>query len=168
MSLHSAAAVDLARHLIVPFMGTARASERKLLDTQAGIDASLQVLLSALSGASLVHDVGFLDCADIDPLPYLIRTDEIIAMVKRILRGILISTETIKLDLIEKVGPGSLFLKEGRSASLCRNEPGYRPFSFGLPTPFGTKPGAGRSNNGYLKSEIRFSRPTNPPLCQGR
>jgi trimethylamine--corrinoid protein Co-methyltransferase len=103
-------------------MGTAGASESKLLDTQAGIEASLQVLLSALSGASLVHDVGFLDCADIGHLPYLILTDEIIAMVKRILRGIPISTETIMLELIEMVGPGGLFLTEGRSASLCRNE----------------------------------------------
>jgi len=122
MSLHSAAAVDLARHLNVPFMGTAGASESKLLDTQAGIEASLQVLLSALSGASLVHDVGFLDCADIGSLPYLILSDEIIAMARRVMRGIPISTETIMLDLIEKVGPGCLYLTEGRSATLCRSE----------------------------------------------
>jgi len=122
MSLHSAAAVDLARHLHVPFMGTAGASESKLLDTQAGIEASLQVLLSALSGASLVHDVGFLDCADIGSLPTLVLSDEIIAMAKRVMRGIPVSSETIMLDLIEKVGPGGLFLTEARSASLCRSE----------------------------------------------
>ncbi len=122
MSLHSAAAVDLARHLHVPFMGTAGASESKLLDTQAGIEASLQVLLSALSGASLVHDVGFLDCADIGSLPYLILSDEIIGMAKRVMRGIPVNPETIMLDLIEKVGPGGLFLTEGRSAALCRSE----------------------------------------------
>jgi trimethylamine--corrinoid protein Co-methyltransferase len=122
MSLHSAAAVDLARHLKLPFMGTAGASESKLLDTQAGIEASLQVLLSALSGASLVHDVGFLDCADIGSLPYLVLADEIIAMAKRVLRGIPVSTETIMLDLIKKVGPGGLYLTEARSAALCRSE----------------------------------------------
>ena len=122
MSLHSAAAVDLARHLNLPFMGTAGASESKLLDTQSGVEASLQVLLSALSGASLVHDVGFLDCADIGSLPYLVLSDEIIAMAKRVLRGIPVSPETIMLDLIEKVGPGGLFLTEARSASLCRSE----------------------------------------------
>ncbi len=122
MSLHSAAAVDLARHLHVPFMGTAGASESKLLDTQAGIEGSLQVLLSALSGASLVHDVGFLDCADIGSLPYLVLSDEIIAMAARVMRGIPVSPETIMLDLIEKVGPGGLYLTEARSSSLCRNE----------------------------------------------
>ncbi len=122
MSLHSAAAVDLARHLHVPFMGTAGASESKLVDTQAGIEASLQVLLSALSGASLVHDVGFLDCADIGSLAYLVLSDEIIAMTKRVMRGVPVNKETVMLDLIGKVGPGGLFLAEARSAALCRSE----------------------------------------------
>ena len=122
MSRHSAAAVDLARHLKLPFMGTAGASESKRLDLQAGVEAALQVLLSALSGASLVHDVGFLDCADIGSLPYLVLADEIVAMAKRVLRGVAVSPETIMLDLIEKVGPGGLFLAEPRSAALCRKE----------------------------------------------
>lgn len=122
MSLHTAAAAELAHFLGIPFMGTAGASESKLLDLQAGIEASLQVLLSALSGPSLVHDLGFLDCADIGSVAYLVVLDEIIAMVKRILRGIEVNAETIMLDLIEKIGPGGHFLEEPQSASLCRRE----------------------------------------------
>jgi trimethylamine--corrinoid protein Co-methyltransferase len=122
MSLHSAAAVDLAHYLGIPFMGTAGASESKLLDSQAAIEASLQVLISTLSGASLVHDIGFLDCADIGSVEYLVLVDEIIAMVKRIMRGMEINAETIMLDLIEKIGPGGHFLEEPRSVSLCRRE----------------------------------------------
>jgi len=122
MSLHSAAAVDLARYLNIPFMGTAGATESKLLDSQAGLEAALQVLLSSLSGAPLVHDLGFLDCADIGSLPYLVLVDEMIGMAKRILRGIPVSAETIMLDLIEKVGPGGMYLTEARSSSLCRGE----------------------------------------------
>jgi trimethylamine---corrinoid protein Co-methyltransferase len=121
-SLHSAAAVDLARYLGVPFMGTAGASEAKRVDSQAGAEAALQVMLSALSGAALVHDAGFLDCADYGSLPYLVLVDEIIAMAARVMRGVLVSPETIMLDLIEKVGPGGLFLNQGRSASLSRRE----------------------------------------------
>ena len=121
-SLHSAAAVDLARYLGIPFMGTAGASEAKRVDAQAGAEAALQVMLSALSGASLVHDVGFLDCADIGSLAYLVLVDEIIGMAARVMRGIEVSAETIMLDLIEKVGPGGLFLNQPRSASLCRKE----------------------------------------------
>ena len=121
-SLHSAAAVDLARYLGIPFMGTAGASEAKRVDAQAGAEAALQVMLSALSGASLVHDVGFLDCADIGSLSYLVLVDEIIGMAARVMRGVEVNAETIMLDLIEKVGPGGSFINQSRSASLCRRE----------------------------------------------
>jgi trimethylamine--corrinoid protein Co-methyltransferase len=122
MSLHSAAAVDLARYLGIPFMGTAGASESKGIDAQAGVEAAVQVLMSALSGASLVHDVGFLDCADIGSLSYLVLSDEIIGMVARIMRGITVNKETIMLDLIEKIGSEGSFISEPRSAALCRIE----------------------------------------------
>jgi trimethylamine--corrinoid protein Co-methyltransferase len=121
-SLHTAAAVDLARYLGLPFMGTAGASEAKRVDAQAGAEAALQVMLSALSGASLVHDVGFLDCADIGSLGYLVLVDEIIGMARRVMRGIPVNAETIMFDLIEKVGPGGSFLNQARSAALCRSE----------------------------------------------
>lgn len=122
MSLHSAAACELARYLHVPFMGTAGASESKLMDSQAAIELTGQVLMSALSGASFVHDVGFLDCAAIGSLPYLVMADEVISMVKRMLRPIVVNPETIMLDLIEQVGPGGNFISEYRSASICRQE----------------------------------------------
>ena len=121
-SLHSAACVDLARYLKLPFMGTAGASEAKQVDAQAGAEAALQVMLSALSGASLVHDVGFLDCADIGSLTYLVLVDEIIGMAARVMRGVKVSPETIMLDLIEKVGPGGTFINQVESAALCRAE----------------------------------------------
>lgn len=121
-SLHSAAAVDLARYLGLPFMGTAGASEAKLVDAQAGVEAALSVMLSALSGASLVHDVGFLDCADIGSLSYLVLVDEVIGMAARIMRGVEVSPETIMLDLIEKVGTGGVFINQAKSASQSRKE----------------------------------------------
>jgi trimethylamine--corrinoid protein Co-methyltransferase len=122
MSLHSAAAVDIARYLGIPFMGTAGATESKSIDAQAGVEAAIQVLMSSLSGASLVHDVGFLDCADIGSLSYLVLTDEIIGMVARIMRGITVNADTIMLDLLEKVGSDGSYIAEPRSAALCRSE----------------------------------------------
>jgi trimethylamine--corrinoid protein Co-methyltransferase len=118
----SAAAVDVARFLGLPFMGTAGASESKLLDAQAGLEAAIQVLMSALSGAALVHDVGFLDCADIGSLGRLVLTDEIIGMAKRIMRGVEVNAETIMLDLIAAVGPGGSFVDQPRSVSRARQE----------------------------------------------
>lgn len=121
-SLHSAAAADLARFLSLPFMGTAGASESKLLDAQAGLEAALQILMTELSGASLVHDAGFLDCADIGSLPMLVLTDEIVGMARRITRGVEVNREAVMLDLIAKVGPGGHFLEEQESAGRSRRE----------------------------------------------
>jgi trimethylamine--corrinoid protein Co-methyltransferase len=122
MSLYCAAVSDICRHLGVPFMGTAGASESKTVDLQAAIESAVQVLLSGLSGATLIHDIGFLDCADIGSLEMLVMNDEIIAMTRRILNGIEIDDDTLMLDLIDRVGPGGHFLAERETAQRCRQE----------------------------------------------
>ena len=122
MSLYSAAAADISRWLGLPFMGTAGASEAKTLDLQAAIESTFQVLLSGLSGATLVHDVGFLDCADIGSLEMLVMNDEIIAMTRRVMRGVEVSDDTLMLDLIDRVGPGGEFLSTKETARRCRAE----------------------------------------------
>jgi trimethylamine--corrinoid protein Co-methyltransferase len=121
-SLYSAALADVCRWLGVPFMGTAGASEAKTLDLQAAIESTLQVILSGLSGATLVHDVGFLDCADIGSLEMLVMNDEIIAMARRVMRGIEVSDDTLMLPQIDKVGPGGHFVAEAETAQRCRTE----------------------------------------------
>ena len=122
MSLYSAAMSDLSRYLGIPLMGTAGASEAKLLDLQAAIESTFQVVLSGLSGATLVHDIGFLDCADIGSLEMLVMTDEIIAMTRRVMRGIEVNDDTLMLDLIDKVGPAGHFMAEKETARRCRTE----------------------------------------------
>jgi len=44
--------------------------------------------------ASLVHDCGFLDCADIGSLSLLALSDEVIAMVNRFMRGVQADRDT--------------------------------------------------------------------------
>ncbi len=122
MSLLSAALADACCWLGISFMGTAGASEAKRLDLQAAIESTIQVVLSGLSGATLVHDVGFLDCADIGSLESLVMNDEIIAMTRRIMRGVEVSDDTLLLDLIDKVGPGGEFMSERHTARHCRAE----------------------------------------------
>jgi trimethylamine--corrinoid protein Co-methyltransferase len=122
MSLYSAAFSELARYLGLPFMGTAGASESKMLDVQAAIESTVQVLLSGLSSTTLVHDAGFLDCADIGSLEMLVLMDEIIALARRVLRGIEVTEESLMLDLIDEVGPGGHFIATPQTAKLCRQE----------------------------------------------
>jgi trimethylamine--corrinoid protein Co-methyltransferase len=122
MSLFSAAVVEVCRYLGLPFMGTAGASEAKVLDLQAAIESTVQVLLSGLSCTPLVHDLGFLDCADIGSLEMLVMNDEIVGMVRRILRGIEISEDALMLDLIDEIGPGGEYVSAVETARRCRAE----------------------------------------------
>jgi trimethylamine--corrinoid protein Co-methyltransferase len=122
MSLYSAALADVCRYLNLPFMGTAGASESKVLDLQAAIESTFQVVISGLSGATLIHDVGFLDCAEIGSLESLIMNDEIISMARWLMRGIEISDDTLALDLIDQVGPAGEFASRKETARLCRTE----------------------------------------------
>jgi trimethylamine--corrinoid protein Co-methyltransferase len=122
MSLHAAAMADICRRLGLPSMGTAGASEAKVLDLQAAIESTMQIVFSSLSGTPLVHDIGFLDCADIGSLEMLVMNDEIIAMTRRILRGIEVSDDSLMLDLIHQIGPGGEFLSTKATAKRCRAE----------------------------------------------
>jgi len=121
-SLYGAALADISRYLEVPFMGTAGVSESKELDLQAAIESTVQVVLSGLSGATLVHDMGMLDGTDLGSLEMLVMNDEIIAMTRRILRGIVVSDETLMLDLIDEVGPAGAFMSTYETAKQCRDE----------------------------------------------
>ena len=48
--------------------------------------------------------------------------DEIIAMTRRIMRGIEVSDDALMLDLIDQVGPGGEFMSQDVTAKRCRAE----------------------------------------------
>ena len=48
--------------------------------------------------------------------------DEIIAMTRRVMRGIEISDETLMLDLIDRIGPAGEFMSTEETARRCRAE----------------------------------------------
>ncbi len=122
MSLYSAAVSDVVQHLGIPFMGTAGASDAKIVDQQAAMESAIQIVLSNLSGAGMVHDIGFLDCAETGSLEMLVMNDVIIGMAKRIGRGIEVTDETLMLDRIDRVGPLGEFISSDETAARCREE----------------------------------------------
>lgn len=122
LSLYSAALSELATYLGLPLMGTSGASEAKTVDLQAAIESTTQVIFSLLSRTTIPHDAGFLDCDDIGSLEMLVMNDEIIAMARRLMRGIEVNDETLMLDLIDRVGPGGEFLSQMETAKYYRKE----------------------------------------------
>jgi len=120
--LLDAAIAEMGQHYQLPVFGTGGCSDSKVFDQQAGSESTLTILMAALSGANLIHDVGYLELGLTASYEMIIITDEIISMVKRILAGIKISKETLAEDEIERVGPGGNYLTSNHTLKHFKNE----------------------------------------------
>ena len=120
--LTDAAYADLYHYYGLPMWGTAGCSDSHCLDQQAAAEAAVTILMSALSGANLIHDVGYLGQGLIGNPAAIVMCDELIGYVRRMLRGFDISEETIPLDLIQRVGPGGNYLAEDHTLRHHRQE----------------------------------------------
>ena len=105
--LHCRAIAELGqRYYHLPTWGFAGCTDSKLPDIQAGIDSALWILWTALSGANLVHDIGYVESGMTCSCEMIVICDEVIGFVRRLLGGIEITPETLALDAIHAVGPG--------------------------------------------------------------
>jgi trimethylamine--corrinoid protein Co-methyltransferase len=103
-------AMGLAHYYNLPAFGYAGASESKLIDTQAGAEAVLTLLVESLAGANLIHDLGYLESGMTFSLAQLVICDEIISWIDHFMAGIEINDETLALDLIDEMGPDGQYL----------------------------------------------------------
>ena len=120
--LLNSAMKEMASYYSIPIFSTAGCSDSKILDQQAGIEAGMSVLLAALNGANLVHDVGYLEYGLLGSYEMVVMTDEIIDEVRRFMRGIEINKVTMALETIDKVGPGGNFLQEEHTFKHFKQE----------------------------------------------
>ncbi len=122
MVLLSAAMTDVAKWLGLPMFSTAGCSDAKVLDQQAAIEAAMSVTIAALSGANLIHDVGYLESGLLGSFDMLVMSNEVIGMAKRILSGVTVTPETLAVDVIERVGPGGHYLTEEHTLQHFKTE----------------------------------------------
>lgn len=119
--LHCKAMAELAhRRYELPVWGFSGCTDSKLPDIQAGIDAAMWILWSAMSGANLVHDLGYVESGLTCSLEMIVVCDEVVGFVRRLMAGIEITPETLALDVIDEVGPGGDFLGANHTLSHFR------------------------------------------------
>lgn len=95
----------------LPLFTLGGSSESKLVDGQASVEAGLTMLLGALSGGHLFHDLGYLESGLTGSLAQLVVCDEIAGWIASALAPVEITPETLALDLIDALGPEGSFLK---------------------------------------------------------
>lgn len=102
--------VELAHRYGLPIFGLAGCSDSKIPDEQAAAEAAFSIVLEALAGAQLTHDVGYLEGGMCNSIEQIVICDELIAYTKHFMKGLEVNEETLALDLIDEIGPHGDFI----------------------------------------------------------
>ena len=122
MALLYMASTEVYHFLDLPIFGLAGATDAKIVDAQAGVEAAFQIMLAKGSGANLIHDVGFMDLGMTGSIEYMVLCDEIISMTERYFQGVAVDAEHLGTDMVKKVGPGGNFLTQKHTMRYFKEE----------------------------------------------
>ena len=109
--LMDAAISQLAHYYQLPAFGVGGTSDSSVPDGQGVAEATTSLLMATLSGANLIHDIGYLESGRTGSYEMVVICDELIRSLKRILKGIDLTDETLAFEAIRAVGAGGSFLQ---------------------------------------------------------
>jgi trimethylamine--corrinoid protein Co-methyltransferase len=121
LQMACSASAALAHYFNLPVFTTAGCSDSHLFDQQAGMEAGYTILMQALAGSNLIHDLGYIGAGMTSSMEMLVLCDEMAAAVRYLIRGLEVSPATLAVDLIERVGPGGNFFAEEHTAENFRD-----------------------------------------------
>jgi len=116
------ACADLYHHYQIPVWGTAGVTDANCLDLQAGMEWGDTLLLNAMAGVNLIHDVGYMGQGLIGHPAALVVCDEIISYTRRFMRGFELDDNHLDLATIRQVGAGGSFLSARQTVRMFRSE----------------------------------------------
>ncbi len=115
------ALAEMAHYYRLPFFCIAGATDSKLLDAQAGLEYAISLYNATLNGCNLIHDCGYLESGLTSSYESVLLADEIISMIKHMCLPMQFTSNSVPLDVMNKVGPGGTFLKESHTRKNYRN-----------------------------------------------
>jgi len=113
---------EMSRYYGLPVFGTGGATDSKLVDAQAGAEYASSLLVAALAGTSLIHDIGYLESGLTGSLESIVLAAEEIRWVKHFVAGFEVSEETLATDVVADVGPGKQFLDRAHTLRHLRED----------------------------------------------
>ncbi len=109
--LGNTAFAEMNHYYGIPIFAFSGCSDAKLFDQQAAAEGAIWMMLTALGGGNLIHDVGYIESGITASYDQIVAMDEVAGLVKRFTGGMEINEETIALDVIDQVGPGGHYLE---------------------------------------------------------
>jgi trimethylamine--corrinoid protein Co-methyltransferase len=98
------------------------ASDAKVVDAQAGMESGMTALVGALAGINMISGAGMLDFLACQSPEKLVIDAEAIAMVKRLLTGVQLHTETLAMELFAGIDFKADFLRQKVTRQLFSKE----------------------------------------------
>jgi len=115
------ALADMAHFYGLPFFCIAGATDAKVLDAQAGLEYALSLYNATMNGCNLIHDCGYLESGLTSSFESVLLADEIISMLKHMLKPLQFDSDSVPLDIMETVSPGGSFLNTNHTRNKYRN-----------------------------------------------
>ena len=112
---------DMAHFYELPLFCIAGATDSKILDAQAGLEYALSLYDATLNGCNIIHDCGYLESGLTSSFESVLFADEIIGMIKHILKPLNFNNDTVPIDVMNNVGPAGSFLKEKHTRNNYKN-----------------------------------------------
>lgn len=126
--LGNAAATDLARFYGLPSFAYAAVADAKSFDEQWAAEAGMTAVLGALSRATLLHDVGYLESGLQSSYETIVLGDELVGFARALLVDVGVDDEALALNEIDAVGPGGSHL--GRDFTREHHRETWQPRLF--------------------------------------
>ncbi|MFO7951581.1 MAG: trimethylamine methyltransferase family protein [Bacillota bacterium] len=121
-NLMHAALAEMAHYYDLPLWGSAGCTDAKTVDQQAAVEATASIIMSAMSGTNIIHDVGYTEGGNCSNPSMLVMSDEIIGYTKRLIEGIRIDEISLALEAIKRVGPMGEFMTDEHTYNNFKEE----------------------------------------------
>lgn len=109
-ALISSCNAQLAQYYGIPSVNSGGISDSKCPDFQSAAEATLNGLTPALAGASNIFGVGMIELGMTFSLEQAVMMDDLIPLIRKVMEGVAVDTETLSFDRIKEIGIGGDFI----------------------------------------------------------
>jgi trimethylamine--corrinoid protein Co-methyltransferase len=118
----TASYAQVGRYLGLPTHGYLGLSDAKLLDAQAGVEATIGTLIGALAGVNVIAGAGMIEFENCQSLEKLVLDNDICGMARRLIHGVVQRAEVMAEDLLCGIEEGDHFLTSPSTLKWMREE----------------------------------------------
>jgi trimethylamine--corrinoid protein Co-methyltransferase len=114
---------QLARHYGLPFRGSGGLNNAKEVDAQASYETQLSLWPAVMAHANIIlHSAGWLEAGLVCSIEKFVIDVEGLAVMQRMLEGVVVDDETLALSSIAEVGPGGHHFGTAHTLARYRSE----------------------------------------------